>query len=72
MGGITKMEKSGVEILGHPQYKNKEAWGKKKRRGDTEIQNNGAERRVGLLFFCSIERGFNGSRLTVHRWVVLI
>ena len=29
------------------------------------------KRRVGLLFFCSIERGFNGSRLTLHRGMVL-
>ena len=36
------MEKSGVEILGHNNTKI-EAWGKKKRRGDTEIQNNGGD-----------------------------
>ena len=48
-----------------------EAWGKKKRRGDTEIQNNGTQRRVGLLFFLPIERGSNGSRFTFHSVVVL-
>ena len=40
---------------------------KKRGVGILRYKKNGTTRRAGLLFFCSIERGFNGSRLTVHR-----